>query len=242
MSHIQFEFRARVGPLRVIAPRGLRGDPGNPPVTEATLLRALCTPDENSELVALVARYDQIDVNSNHLFVAPEEPELLNKLVWPLRHAKCSYVLGNYLGTISLCGTVAEMLAILLFDVAEVKLNNRLLDEKGQVALFGSSFEKLAQERRVKILRAYGIINDTTAKRFDEVRLIRRSYLHLWSRPHSSAAEDAIAIHVATATLVSDCVIAGYDNGRLVINAAIIRYLSKQGYLRTPNADQSADA
>ena len=46
---------------------------------------------------------------------------------------------------------VSEMLAILIFEVAEPEINGASMTEAAQRELFGSSFEKLGQERRVSI-------------------------------------------------------------------------------------------
>ena len=60
-------------------------------------------------------------------------------------------MVGNYLAVIALSGMVAEMVAILLWELADVKLNERLV--------FGRTFERLGQERGIEILLAYKQIN-----------------------------------------------------------------------------------
>ena len=127
----------------------------NAPLTLEAVLKFLCTPGIDAGLDSLVARYREISLEKSRLFAAPAEERILEKLIWPLRNAKASYMVGNYLGTISLCGMVTEMVAILLFEVSEFSLNAKPLTDKEQTALFGSSFEKLGQDRRVKVLRAF---------------------------------------------------------------------------------------
>ena len=70
---------------------------------------------------SLIKRYKEISKEKVRFFAAPAEERILNKLVWPLRNAKASYMVGNYLGTIALCGMVSEMVAILLFDISDFK-------------------------------------------------------------------------------------------------------------------------
>lgn len=61
-----------------------------------------------SDRASLATRYREVHLAAQPLFAPPAQREILGKLIWPLRHAQNSYVLGNYLGTISLCGFVAE--------------------------------------------------------------------------------------------------------------------------------------
>ena len=111
-------------------------------------------------------------------------------------------MLGNYLGTISLCGMVAEMVAMPLFDISEFKINNNLMSQSDQRTVLGSRFEKLGQERRVAILHAYGIIDDETRKAFDLIRIKRRQYLHLWSQDHKRLPSDARELYQAAVSIV----------------------------------------
>ena len=117
-------------------------------------MRFLCPANEPLNLDTILARYKEISTEPVRLFLAPAEQRILDKLVWPLRHAKASYMVGNYLSVIALCGMVAEMVAILLWEIADQQLNGQLMTNQDEKALFGSEFEKLGQERRVSILSA----------------------------------------------------------------------------------------
>jgi hypothetical protein len=79
-------------------------------VTPDHIIRYACAPDESAEIAQIVDRYRQISDKSADILVAPAEAKILQKLIWPLRHAKAAYMLGNYLGTIAMCGLVAEMI------------------------------------------------------------------------------------------------------------------------------------
>src|SRR5687767_10350487 len=85
-------------------------------VTNDHVVKYACAPDESAEIAEIVNRYRQISDKSADMLVAPTETRILQKLIWPLRHAKAAYMLGNYLGTIAMCGLVAEMVSILLFE------------------------------------------------------------------------------------------------------------------------------
>ena len=122
--------------------------------TPVQFLEFLCAPGVPSDPESLATRYREIAPERVRLFVAPAEPRILEKLVWPLRHAKAAYMVGNYLATIALGGMVAEMVTMLLFDTAEAYLNNRSMTAKDQESLFGGEFEKLSQHRRSRFFKA----------------------------------------------------------------------------------------
>jgi hypothetical protein len=110
-----------------------------------TILSFLCPPGLPADAQSLVDRYKAISTEPVRLFAAPAEPRILEKLVWPLRHAKASYVVGNNLAVVALCGMVSEMVAVLLWQLAEARLNGRAMTADDEAALFGSSFERLAR-------------------------------------------------------------------------------------------------
>ena len=130
-------------------------DPASSAVpTEAQLLDYLFAPEGNKGCGTFVTRYRDIACEDT-LFLAPAEKNLLQKLVWPLRHAIGSYALGNFLGCIALCGMVGKMVAILLWDISKVRLKEKTWDEEAQKAIFGSTFERLNQDRRTKVLSGW---------------------------------------------------------------------------------------
>ena len=89
------------------------------------ILNYMC-PTTSSSIDNLIVRYKEISIENPRLSIVPAEDRILEKLIWPLRHAKASFVIGNYLGTISLCGMVAEMVAILYFDISDVKIGMKI--------------------------------------------------------------------------------------------------------------------
>ena len=182
-----------LNPLAFVPTMGtsVAGAPSEP--TPESVLDFLCTPGVDSDVAALVRRCREISAEPEPLFAAPADDRILDKLVWSLLHAKGSYILGNYLGTITLCGMVSEMLAIQIFEVDEPEVNGARMTETAQGELFDSSFEKLGQERRASILHAYGLIDDALKTSFDRIRTTRRQYLHLWSKDYDKLSVDAVA-------------------------------------------------
>lgn len=167
------------------------GDEAAP--TLENLLPYISVEAQDCSMEAVVRRYREItaEEGSNILHLAPAEVRIVSKLVWPLRYAKTAYMLGDNLGVIAQCGMVAEMVAMLLFDMAGLKHGGGLLDEPLQKRLFGNSFELLGQERRVDVLQAYGLITKEEKGAFTEIRNVRRGYLHIFSRETPDASADA---------------------------------------------------
>jgi hypothetical protein len=240
MSEDGVLLRVRVNPLELLEADEAYATLLQRSATAESILEYLCAFDVPCDVPALIGRYREIGNESPALVAAPAEKQILDKLVSPLRHAKGSYMLGNYLGTISLCGMVSEMLAILLFDISEIYVNGAPMTEATQAALFGSRFERLGQERRVKILHGYGLIDDGVKASFDLVRTKRARYLHHWSQEHHTLAKDAReCYHAAFGVFVF---VLGQDvrDGMLIFRPQFVKYLQRQGLLAKPGEGANA--
>ena len=161
--------------------------------------------------------------------VAPAEPTILEKLVWPLRHAKGSYALGSYLSCIALCGMVGEMVALLLWEISKVNIQNKPLDEAGERALLGNTFEKLGQERRTQVLRAFDRIDAETKSAFDTLREIRRRYLHFLFQPHEQVATDARTAYEQALRVVAVVLGVAFEEGAVALRPDLMEYLTDRG-------------
>ena len=157
------------------------------------LLDFLFDEEAPHDIASVLKRYKEVFEGTADMSIAPDDPIFLQKLVRPLRHAKASYVLGNYLGTIVLCGLACEMLAILLYEMSPVSMGKerRPLSKKRQGKLFGRAFEKLGQQRRVEILHLMSVIDNDLKAKFDTIRTSRNKYLHALSQEHENLAEDS---------------------------------------------------
>ncbi|MDZ7686948.1 MAG: hypothetical protein U5O39_19995 [Gammaproteobacteria bacterium] len=189
----------------------------------------------------MLERYKKISVESPRIFAAPAEERLLERLIWPLRQAKGTYMLGGYLSTISICGMVAEMAAILNFDLGSFQINDVEMTEKMQQNVFGSRFERLGQERRVNILFGYGIISSGLKEDFDTIRTKRRTYLHLWSSDHSTLADDAVACFLAAVRIVVSTLGLSIDGGKLILRQEVFQYLRDHGVEPSPSVDSGGE-
>jgi len=201
----------------------------NPPPDFESVVRYLCAPETDADLGAVLDRYRQISTEPTQLFAVPADKNVLTKLVWPLRNAKGCYMFGNYLGTISLCGMVSEMVGIVLFRMSNVTINNKPIDEPTERFLFSDTFEKLGQDRRVRVLAGWSLIDDEMKSWFETVKLIRKKYLHLYSQEHDEIAPDAVRAFHATIRLVTKVIGQGTHDGMMVFNPAFIRYLERTG-------------
>ena len=195
-------------------------------------MRFLCTPGLNPAVNSIAERYDEITSKEERQFWAgPDEPRILNKIVWPLRHAKAGYLVGNYLGSIALCGVVAEMLAILLFEMSEVNVRKDPMSVEQERRLFGYKFESLGQKRRVEVLLGLGSIDEPLAKMFDEIRRIRRRHLHIFSESHESLPEDSILAYTTAVSLVVTVIGQDVTNGGITYKPEMARYLAEKGLM-----------
>jgi len=225
-------FKAWINPLSFLEVDGPSAQKTLP--SAETILSFLCTPDIPADAQSVIERYKRISTEPVRLFAAPAEPRILEKLVWPLRHAKASFVVGNNLAVIALCGMVSEMVAILLWQLSEASLNGRRMTDEDEAALFGSAFEKLRQDRRVKVLSSYGIAGTDTVKMFDTIRLVRRKYLHLWSQDHDRLSADAVACFHAAVGLVIAAIGQDVKDGAIVLNPRLVKYLELEGIYEPP--------
>jgi hypothetical protein len=221
-------FRALLNPLKCLE---IDADPSSTTMpTESQLLDYLFAPEGDRGCGTFVTRYREITCDDT-LFLAPAEKHLLQKLIWPLRHTKGSYALGNFLGCIALCGMVGEMVAILLWDISKLRLQEKPWDESAQIAVFGSSFEKLNQSRRTMVLGALGVIKEDDNVTFESLRNIRRKYLHFFSQPHEQAAHDARRAYQYASKLVETVLGVHVEGEAVILRQDLVRYLNERGII-----------
>lgn len=220
-------FKAWINPLAFLEVDQPWAQLAKEPVTPESIINYICAPGLKTDIDSLVARYREISVEPTRLFAAPAEERILTKLVWPLRHAKACYMVGNYLGTISLCGMVAEMIAILLFKISDSTINGHKITRDDEIKLFGSEFEKLGQERRVDVLRTYNLIDEPTENNLDIIRTKRRRYLHIYSQDHANLAPDAVEVFKATVAVVTKIIGQDVRDGKILLNPAVAKYLER---------------
>lgn len=202
--------------------------------SESELLRHLCSINLPADIDAILERYEALmsEVDTE-VQISPADKQILEKFVFPIKHAQNSHILGNYLGCIALCGTVSEMVAIMRFKITRMKIRDEPLSETAEKQLFGSTFERLGQERRVNILQAFGILADQEVKRaFDRIRTIRRKYLHFLTQGHDMIAEDATEAIACATRLLIWLMGPTIEDNNIRFDQAFTQYLIEQGVLQ----------
>ena len=202
------------------------------------LLSFLRPPRTTSDIKGLVERYRKISAKEEKLRVVPAEPGILEKLVWPLRNAKASYVLGNNLAVVALCGVVAEMVSVLLLRLAKTELKGKALEEPDG-ATFEECVETLRQADREKILGSHGIVSEEVIQMFRTIRTRRRGYLHRWSQDHACLAKDAEECYGAATGLVVVAIGQDFSDGKFMLNPKLAEFLQQEGVYQ-PSLDSEA--
>lgn len=142
----------------------------------------------------ILERYAEATTEESHTAIVPHTKEISERLLKPLHSAKKCYCLGDYAATIALCGMVGEMLAILLWKINDVRLKGNPITEQEEIGIFGSSFENLGQDKRLKVLKTFGHITETQLNKFDTIRRSRKPYLHLWTTDLKNEQADALDV------------------------------------------------
>lgn len=192
-----------------------------------TVLGFLCWPGTDHNPGDLKDRYDYINKISNKLKIAPAEKGLLEKVIWPLRQAKAAFVLSNYLGTVSTCGFIAEMIAILLFKISSINLNANEISIEDQRNMFGDTFENLGQSRRIGVLYAFKILDDKMRGILIEIKKIRNSYMHFFTQNHEGIKKDAKRIFEKTEEIVTLVIGQEIKDGKFILNESLLHYIEK---------------
>jgi len=216
-----------VNPLRFFSLEGQPLNPDDAEIDYLKLLNDLRGLDDDQSIERVRERYKLITSYDNNLFIVPVNDVILKKLVWPLRSAKQAFCLGNYLGCIALCGTVAEMITIFLFELASFTINGVKLDDVAQKKLFGSTFEKLGQDRRLEVLEVYGILKKESVNEANQIRGIRKMYLHILSKEFTSLEKDAEKVYKSASLLVGEMVtLKPGEGGTITVPSHLVNFLS----------------
>ena len=190
---------------------------------------------ESPSIDEIVGRYRELaGEEMKQLQILPAERRILHKIVLPLRAAMGSYMVGNYLGTIAICGAVCEMITILWYDLAKVRSKDAVMDETTQKRIYGDKFEKLYQTRRISVMRGVGLIDEDTERLLRIPLSIRSKHLHHFSEPHENAKDDARAVWQATRDLMAKVFKARFKNGKVVLDKTLLDYLRE-----TSNAEEA---
>ena len=185
------------------------------------LLRYLCSFDVSSDMSVLRERYLKISGTDESINILFEAPGIKENLSWPLRQAKMNYVLGNYLGSIVLCGIVAEKLAIIVYGTRIISKTKR------------KKFEGMGQCQRVTCLYGKEFIDEQSKIDFDAIRKTRNSFVHSWKEPQKRVAERAADVYEAVTRLFLAIIPFGFESGAVVLDRKLLKYLQERGAILT---------
>ena len=172
----------------------------------------------------ILERYIEITTRETHTSIVPHTERLFERLLKPLRSAKKNYCLGEYSATIALCGTVAEMLALLVWEINDIRLKGEQIGRKEEEGIFGKTFDDLVHARRLKILETFGFITGDQFKKFENIRKKRNSYLHSWSVDLSNEKQEALDLFKNIFQLFMEITEIGLaDAGTVKINPKILK-------------------
>lgn len=191
------------------------------------ILRDLCRGGADPTPDAVVARYREVSSATTEILFVPDEAKILERIVWPLRSAKQSYCLGDFLGSIGLSGIVCEMATVFIFDLGVQLWSLDKLDADLRSLVEKRDYGKKRQAERIKILKRVGAISDELAQRLTDVRRMRREYLHLLSTSYEHIQRDAAAALSGATRVVGGLVALPLgEGGRLSMPAHLRDYLS----------------
>ncbi len=178
----------------------------------------------------VLERYTSLSHKDLYLPFLPHTDKFFERLLIPFKSAKRCFCLGEYLASIELCAHVGEMLAQLVWEMEPLAKDPNAQSEELEIAFFGSRFEKLGQERRIRILSATNRISQIQNKEFTLLRTTRRKYFHLWSESTEGIEKDARECFVQVNSLVKSILqisISPNEPGKVVVNPVLSRYLDR---------------
>lgn len=128
----------------------------------------------------MVERYIEVTPDS-HQAITPAHEKIRARIIEPLRIAKKSYCLEEYISSIALSGIVGETMAHVLFQLYETSINGTAIDSDLQKAIFGKRFDELGQMRRIEILSKLRYSHPDQEAMLRGLQNTRRPYMHWWN-------------------------------------------------------------
>ncbi len=183
----------------------------------------------------ILERYADLTDKTKEMAIIPYEKNFFEKIIWPLKNAKTSYMFGNYLGTISMCGMICEMYTIILYEMYLHKNNNKNIQNKIK------TFENYSQNNRINKLSKIKInnikiLNEDDSTKLHYVRKIRNNYLHLFTAERPNIKNDAKNTYFNTFDLLSKFIRFETIEKGYKFSDDFIEYLKRNGAIKSPPA------
>jgi len=180
--------------------------------------------DENGLKYAR-SRYEKLRKKSNDIL--PADLSEFNIIGMLLKTAISSFIIRDALSTIASCGMIGEIMTKFLFQVWNETIQKQPLTEDNQKRLFGGTFVKQFQKRRINILCELEIIDSSTKSFFDTVNVIRNDYLHI-KKDLTNVDNDAEKIWEHTNKMLEYTFQIKIENKKIWINKHISDHLINQ--------------
>lgn len=97
-----------------------------------------------------------------------------------------AYVNGLFVGAVALVGICCERISSDIIELVPIEINGKKLTPADR-----STFNSLSQERRIKLLEAFGIVSPDSCQKLKEVNTIRNKYVHLKVKVKDQGHSDA---------------------------------------------------
>lgn len=149
---------------------------------------ASCLGIKSSDLTKeIVERYIEVTPKEAYQAITPAHDKIRARIVEPLRVAKKAYCFEEYLTSIALSGIVGETMAHVLYQINDTRMNGMAIDPDFEKAIFGKSFDKLGQVRRIGILNKLGYISNIQREMLLYLQKTRVPYMHWWNLGKSAS-------------------------------------------------------
>lgn len=206
----------------------------------ATILSSFFDLDIKNLSREVLDRYSELSSLDTYHPIIPHTESLISRLFGPLKSAKRCYCLGEYMAAMELSAHVAEMLALLVWEMSPVTYNGQGIEDTFERDVLGSKFERLGQERRLGVLKGLGLLTEEHFEMFSFLKNTRRKYFHLWSGDFSNLQTDARECYFKAMELIKKILqisISGKQSGAVSMNPLLLKYMQAHG--ETINSDDS---
>lgn len=176
----------------------------------------------------MLERYCVVSDSKLYMPIFPVDDKLMERLFSPLKSAKKCFCLGEYLATIELTAHVAEMLALLVWQITPVSRDGIRISLEFEKGLWGRSFEKLGQEQRTNVLAAFNAISNHQLDLFKKIRKTRIRYFHFWSTSSENIQFDSVSCYKSALELFKEILQIDFSDtqrGMIKLNPLLSAYL-----------------
>lgn len=183
-------------------------------------------------IIGATKRYKKFySIRSNKLFALPLTNDIFEKIAKQLNFTEASFAMGDYVGTIALCGMLSEMTILMCYDMIEIMYRNRLYSFSEKPIKY-EKFERYGQAKREeyidKFLDKKEIVNLSKS-----IREIRNKYLHYFKMEYStleSDSEEAYENIIDMLKIVTGLGISKTRPGAIALDPNFLHYIKLKGF------------